>query len=141
MLLLWLLVGALMAVTAAAGGVYLFFHQSVAAVAAHTPDVELAQKRLDQRILDLYFDQHQIEAQDTNDPKRGRRVGVERLAIGEAQRVTDLINSFYVNPPEVGAQWSGAGAFNENKAETVSRALNLLPAWPALLTLSMIIFK
>ena len=47
MLLLWLLVGALMAVTAAAGGVYLFFHQSVAAVVAHTPDVELAQKRLD----------------------------------------------------------------------------------------------
>lgn len=46
-LLLWLLVGALMVVTAAAGGVYLFFHQSVAAVAAHTPDVELAQKRLD----------------------------------------------------------------------------------------------
>lgn len=46
-LLLWLLVGALMATTAAAGGVYLFFHQSVAAVAAHTPDVELAQKRLD----------------------------------------------------------------------------------------------
>ena len=46
-LLLWLLVGALMAVTAAAGGVYLFYHQSVAAVVAHTPDVELAQKRLD----------------------------------------------------------------------------------------------
>ena len=39
-LLLWLLLGALMAVTAAAGGAYLFFHQSVAAVAAHTPDVE-----------------------------------------------------------------------------------------------------
>ena len=46
-LLLWLLLGALMAVTAAAGGAYLFFHESVAAVVAHTPDVELAQKRLD----------------------------------------------------------------------------------------------
>ncbi|MBI4171654.1 MAG: LCP family protein, partial [Actinobacteria bacterium] len=46
-LVLWLLLGALMAATAAAGGVYLFFHQSVAAVVAHTPDVELAQKRLD----------------------------------------------------------------------------------------------
>ncbi len=46
-LLLWLLLGALMAATGAAGGVYLFFHQSVAAVVAHTPDVELAQKRLD----------------------------------------------------------------------------------------------
>lgn len=46
-LLLWLLVGALMAAAAAAGGAYLFFHESVAAVVAHTPDVELAQKRLD----------------------------------------------------------------------------------------------
>jgi len=46
-LLLWLLLGALMAATAAAGGAYLFFHESVAAVVAHTPDVELAQKRLD----------------------------------------------------------------------------------------------
>jgi hypothetical protein len=84
----------------------------------------LAQKRLDKRILDLYFGEHMIEAEDTNDPNRKRRVQVERLSIGEAQRVNDLITSFYTNWPEIGTQWTGAGTFNENRSETVARGMN-----------------
>ncbi len=45
--LLWLGVAALVLVTGAAGGAYLYFHESVAAVAAETPAVKRAAKQLD----------------------------------------------------------------------------------------------
>jgi LCP family protein required for cell wall assembly len=44
---LWLLVVVLVAAGSAAGGAYLWFHESVAAVVAKTPDVKVAAKRLD----------------------------------------------------------------------------------------------
>jgi LCP family protein required for cell wall assembly len=43
----WLLVFLLMCAGALAGGAYLWFHESVAAVVAKTPDVKVAAKRLD----------------------------------------------------------------------------------------------
>ena len=43
----WAFVVLLVAVGSAAGGAYLWFHQSVAAVVATTPDVKVAAKRLD----------------------------------------------------------------------------------------------
>ncbi len=43
----WLLVFLLMCAGALAGGAYLWFHESVAAVVATTPDVKVAAKRLD----------------------------------------------------------------------------------------------
>jgi anionic cell wall polymer biosynthesis LytR-Cps2A-Psr (LCP) family protein len=43
----WLLVFVLMCAGALAGGAYLWFHESVAAVVAKTPDVKVAAKRLD----------------------------------------------------------------------------------------------
>ncbi len=45
--LLWIGVAALVLVAGAAGGAYLYFHQSVAAVAAKTPAVKRAAKKLD----------------------------------------------------------------------------------------------
>ena len=45
--LAWAFVVLLVAVGSAAGGAYLWFHQSVAAVVATTPDVKVAAKRLD----------------------------------------------------------------------------------------------
>jgi LCP family protein required for cell wall assembly len=44
---LWLGVGALVILVGAAGGAYLYFHESVAAVAAKTPAVKRAAKQLD----------------------------------------------------------------------------------------------
>ena len=46
-MLLWLGVAALVLVAGAAGGAYLYFHESVAAVAAKTPAVKRAAKKLD----------------------------------------------------------------------------------------------
>ena len=43
----WVLVALVVAAGSAAGGAYLWFHQSVAAVVAKTPDVKVAAKRLD----------------------------------------------------------------------------------------------
>ena len=43
----WLLVALLVVVGSIAGGAYLWFHESVAAVVASTPDVKIAAKRLD----------------------------------------------------------------------------------------------
>jgi len=43
---LWLAVGSLVLVSGAAGGAYLYFHQSVAAVAAQTPEVKRAARAL-----------------------------------------------------------------------------------------------
>ena len=43
----WALVAMLVVVGSAAGGIYLLFHESVAAVVASTPDVKVAAKRLD----------------------------------------------------------------------------------------------
>src|SRR5687768_5054779 len=43
----WLLVALLVSAGSVAGGVYLWFHESVAEVVAHTPDVKIAAKRLD----------------------------------------------------------------------------------------------
>jgi LCP family protein required for cell wall assembly len=43
----WLLIFLLMCAAAVAGGAYLWFHESVAAVVATTPDVKVAAKRLD----------------------------------------------------------------------------------------------
>ena len=45
--LAWAFVALLVLVGSAAGGAYLWFHQSVAAVVASTPDVKVAAKRLD----------------------------------------------------------------------------------------------
>jgi LCP family protein required for cell wall assembly len=45
--LVWAFVALLVLVGSAAGGAYLWFHQSVAAVVASTPDVKVAAKRLD----------------------------------------------------------------------------------------------
>jgi LCP family protein required for cell wall assembly len=44
---LWAFVALLVIVGSAAGGAYLWFHESVAAVVAKTPDVKIAAKRLD----------------------------------------------------------------------------------------------
>lgn len=46
-ILLWTCAAVLMLVASLAGGAYLFFHESVAAVSAHSRDLELAQKQLD----------------------------------------------------------------------------------------------
>src|SRR4029453_18216836 len=43
----WAFVALLVAIGSAAGGAYLWFHESVAAVVASTPDVKIAAKRLD----------------------------------------------------------------------------------------------
>ena len=43
----WAFVALLVVVGSAAGGAYLWFHESVAAVVASTPDVKVAAKRLD----------------------------------------------------------------------------------------------
>ena len=43
----WMLVALLVAAGSAAGGAYLWFHESVAAVVASTPEVKVAAKRLD----------------------------------------------------------------------------------------------
>ena len=43
----WMLVALLVVVGSIAGGAYLWFHESVAAVVASTPDVKIAAKRLD----------------------------------------------------------------------------------------------
>jgi LCP family protein required for cell wall assembly len=43
----WMVVALLVAAGSAAGGAYLWFHQSVAAVVASTPEVKVAAKRLD----------------------------------------------------------------------------------------------
>src|SRR5688572_15960801 len=43
----WLLVAILVVLGSLAGGAYLWFHESVAAVVASTPDVKIAAKRLD----------------------------------------------------------------------------------------------
>ena len=45
--LAWSFVALLVAIGSAAGGAYLWFHESVAAVVATTPDVKVAAKRLD----------------------------------------------------------------------------------------------
>jgi len=45
-ILLWLSVGLVMLATALVGGAYLFFHESVAAVRAHSPDLKAAEKGL-----------------------------------------------------------------------------------------------
>ena len=45
--LVWLLVSLLVCAGSVAGGAYLWFHESVAEVVAHTPDVKVAAKRLD----------------------------------------------------------------------------------------------
>src|SRR5688500_1643438 len=45
--LVWLLVALLVCAGSVAGGAYLWFHESVAEVVAHTPDVKVAAKRLD----------------------------------------------------------------------------------------------
>src|SRR5215210_744156 len=45
--LVWVLVALLVCAGSVAGGAYLWFHESVAAVVAHTPDVKIAAKRLD----------------------------------------------------------------------------------------------
>jgi LCP family protein required for cell wall assembly len=42
----WVVVALIMVSTGLAGGAYLFFHESVAAVAAHTPELKIAQQRL-----------------------------------------------------------------------------------------------
>ena len=46
---MWLGVACLIVATGTAGGAYLYFHQSVAAVAAKTPEVKKAAKTLDVR--------------------------------------------------------------------------------------------
>src|SRR5688572_4996510 len=46
-ILVWLVVALLVSAGSVAGGVYLWFHESVAEVVAHTPDVKIAAKRLD----------------------------------------------------------------------------------------------
>jgi LCP family protein required for cell wall assembly len=43
----WIVMALLVAAGSVAGGAYLWFHESIAAVAASTPDVKLAAKRLD----------------------------------------------------------------------------------------------
>ena len=43
----WLFIALLVAAGSAAGGAYLWFHESVAEVVASTPDVKVAAKRLD----------------------------------------------------------------------------------------------
>ena len=45
--LVWAIVALLVVIGSAGGGAYLWFHQSVAAVVASTPDVKVAAKRLD----------------------------------------------------------------------------------------------
>src|SRR5207344_506214 len=44
---MWLGIACLVVATGAAGGAYLYFHESVAAVAAKTPEVRKAAKTLD----------------------------------------------------------------------------------------------
>jgi LCP family protein required for cell wall assembly len=46
-IVLWLVIGVLMVAAAFAGGLYLWAHESVAQVRAHSADVKAAQKRLD----------------------------------------------------------------------------------------------
>jgi LCP family protein required for cell wall assembly len=45
-ILLWILASALMAAAGLLGGTYLYFHEKVSEVQAHTPEVKIAQKRL-----------------------------------------------------------------------------------------------
>ena len=45
--LVWMLVAASSLVLASAAGAYLYFHESISAVAAHSKDVKLASKHLD----------------------------------------------------------------------------------------------
>ena len=46
-ILLWTLIAVLVLLASLAGGAYLFFHESVAAVSAHSTDVRIAEKQLD----------------------------------------------------------------------------------------------
>ncbi len=44
--MLWVVIGALMVILGSAGGLYLFFHQAVGAIRAHSLDVKLAERHL-----------------------------------------------------------------------------------------------
>lgn len=63
-----------------------------------------AQRDLDTKLLDLYFNEHGIEAPDTNEKGRKRRIKPERGSTGEASRIIDLIVSFYIAWPRFSMQ-------------------------------------
>jgi polyisoprenyl-teichoic acid--peptidoglycan teichoic acid transferase len=79
----WAFVALLVVVGSAAGGAYLWFHQSVAAVVASTPDVKVAAKRLDVALpgqpataLVIGYDKRASEAK--GDPSRSDTVMLVR---------------------------------------------------------------
>jgi len=82
------------------------------------------QRALDEILINLYFGEHLVLTEDTNDPERSRRIKVERVATQEAARTIDLIRSFYSQPPRWGTQYNGIGHRSQVEGEQVGFGLN-----------------
>ena len=83
-----------------------------------------AQTKLDQRIIDLCFSQNNVAVEDTNDPQRLRRYKPERLLMGEAARIVELLRSLYPHLASLGLMWAGEGTRGDSDRDANERAIN-----------------
>jgi hypothetical protein len=84
------------------------------------------QQALDKVLIDLINDEHAIQHQDTNNPKRKNRLEPERMSLGEAARTVDVLYNLHSVPPRIGFQWFGSGTRNVAKSDELEIAVGEL---------------
>ena len=82
------------------------------------------QKRLDDKRIEMYFDEDRVPQEDTQARGRRRKIQPERMTANELRREVDLITSLFPYPAEIGVQPIGEGSRGETIAERVEMALN-----------------
>jgi len=84
------------------------------------------QRTLDTLLIDLIRDEHAVEVQDFNDPKRKNRLKPERMSLGEAARTVDVMYNLHAVMPRLGFQWFGTGERNPEKSDKLEIAMGEL---------------
>ena len=74
----------------------------------------------------MVFDEHAIQAPDTANKKRRRRIEPERFSTDEARRQVELIVSLYPHIATVGVKFTGDGTKAAGVVDKVERGLNEL---------------
>ncbi|KKL54706.1 hypothetical protein LCGC14_2262740 [marine sediment metagenome] len=67
------------------------------------------QHTIDDLLIHMVFDEHAIQAPDTANKKRRRRIEPERFSTDEARRQVELIVSLYPHIATVGVKFTGDG--------------------------------
>ena len=84
------------------------------------------QRSVDDLLIQMVFDEHPVQAPNTANKKRRRRIQPERFSTDEARREVELIVSLYPHLATVGVKYSGDGTKPAGVVDKVERGLNEL---------------